>query len=125
MSFSLEKLPDEPIIIGTIAGVGALDETSSFVNQLTSLLDNEPGPLYFIIDMSQYSLSLEEMLTGTNQTTRGSMAFHNHPNLAGTIIISSSRMVKLAAKGMNTELFGNVHVKVFETMDDALAFARS
>ena len=49
----------------------------------------------------------------------------HHPHVKELIIVTQAKMEELAAKGLNSDIFGNVPISVFETMEDAVAYARS
>jgi len=42
-----------------------------------------------------------------------------------TILISKLAVIKLAVRGANTPLFGNLNAKIFDTRDEALAYCRA
>ncbi len=43
-------------------------------------------------------------------------------NERGSIVITNNPAVKLAMQGMNSDVYGNVSVAVFEEIDEALAY---
>jgi hypothetical protein len=45
--------------------------------------------------------------------------FHNE---RGSIVITDNPAVKMAMQGMNSEIYGNVVIPVFEAIDEALAY---
>ena len=68
-------------------------------------------------------LSLPEvrrLAAAANMGGRGEDAIWHHPKIRGVYFVSNSKMVELAAKGMNTPIFANTMIKVFETVEEAL-----
>ena len=126
MSYSIEKLPGDPVIIGMFSdGFSVANHLEPFLDELKGLLDDQAEPVYYVVILDGLSLSLEDLLVSTNVSSRGDNPALHHPNLRGTIAVTDSKMIKLAAKGMNSDLFGNLRVDVFETAEEALAFVRS
>jgi hypothetical protein len=124
MSVKVELLPGEPILLQTpsedydykIDGIPAMDQT-------LEILDQQTKPVFYIIDMLKMTLSLDDMITAVSQATR-QRALFQHPNIIENLFVTQSRMIDLAAKGMNSPIFGNVKIQVFPTVDEALAYAR-
>jgi hypothetical protein len=125
MSYTIEKLPNEPII------VQVLNEDYTFGNEaapsmaeLTKLLDAQPEPVWLIMDMSAISLSLDDAIQAASMSTQ-QFKLLKHRNAQESILVSDSRLIKLMAQGMNAPIFGNITLKTFETRGAALAYART
>jgi hypothetical protein len=56
--------------------------------------------------------------------TRETGALLTHPLMKEFLVVTNVKLVELAAKGLSSDIFGNVAVQVFETLEDALAYAR-
>ena len=82
-------------------------------------------PIYYIYDLSEAQLNLAEVVIGANRGAGSSSSTLRHPIVKEVLVITRSSLIKLAAKGLNTEVFGFVPVSVFETLDEALEYARS
>jgi hypothetical protein len=55
------------------------------------------------------------LMDGTNPSS--------HPNVKETLLLIDSEMMRLAAQGFGSDAFGNVPMKVFTSMDEALDYA--
>ena len=125
MYYHIEKLPGKPIIIAALqADFKIANDWEEFISKLMALLDDQPEPVFYISDLRQASFSFDDLLTGTNLATRGSSAVLKHPNVRENLVITTSSMLKLAAKGLNSVTFGNIDVKVFDSVEEALAYCQ-
>jgi hypothetical protein len=122
MPYSIEELPNESVILLTFQPGFSAEELADSAAELTKMLDAQSEPVYFILDMTSISLSLDDVIAGANMATRGSKPPFHHPNVRGVVFVSGNNLIKLAAQGLKTATFGNTAVQVFETLDKALAY---
>ena len=125
MCYHIEKLPGKPIIVAALkADFNIADDWEEFISEIMALLDDQPEPVFYISDLRQASFNFNDLLAGTNLATRGSSAVLKHPNVRENLVITTSSMLKLAAKGLNSVTFGNIDVKVFDSVEEALAYCQ-
>ncbi len=126
MSFNIEMLPDEPIILMTVyTDFDPEHDMPVIESQLREMLDAAETTLDFVLNFSQVSLSLDQVISIINSVTRGENPLLHHPNMGKQARVTSNRMIQLAAKGLNSKAFGFLSVNVFETVDDALEYIRA
>ncbi len=122
--YTVDLVPDEPIILEVIGeDYQTTNHMMSSIGEIIQLLDAARDPLILIMDLRQVSMGLDDIIAGANAATRMSGMF-KHPKLRKSIIVSSSRMLELAARGLNSPIFGHVKVEVSKTLEEALARAR-
>jgi hypothetical protein len=124
----IEKLPGEPILVSTVFGAwssGDELELGDSLDQVIEYLDAADEPLYYVADVSGLKLDLPDMILTANQTARGSKAILHHPNLREFLVVTEAKLIELASRGLGSEVFGNVPVAVFQTLEEALAYARA
>jgi hypothetical protein len=135
MSYSSHQLPGEPILIVTLyADFDLATEGAIIEAERIALLEAAQEPLYVILDLSQIELSLDDIVKGSNMLVRGvslaprseqnGISIFNHANLRQLIFVSGSRVIKLAASGMNYPVFGGQDVVVFASVEEALEHCR-
>ncbi len=123
---TFNKLPDEPIVIVTLSGSSAeLSDTERDPTQLHSLLSIVSEPVFLILDMSGAQLSLNELMRGASGAFRGDTPTFRHPNIRELIQVSNDPTLEIAAKGLDSEVFGNIKIQLFQTLGEALAYARA
>ena len=124
MPYSLELLlPEEPILIGTINDSFSLrDDLDPFLNELASILVALDQPVYYIHNVLDFKVNVfQDFLVAASKTFRGETSIINHPNLI-PVIVTTDQLMKLAIKGINSEIFGNLDFPVFETLEEARAY---
>ncbi len=126
-TYKIEKLPGEPILVHTtFEGWSMADDLPASIDQAMEHLDAADEPLYYISDLSSgLRLSLQDVILGANWTARGGNAVFHHPNLREMLVVTDTRLIELAARGLDSEAFGNVPVSVFGTLEEALEYARN
>jgi hypothetical protein len=124
MSYNFERLPGEGILIVTYhEDYSVRLHAAASVEEGTKLLDAEKTPIYFIIDAIAVSIDLDDLISSATLATRQTR-FLTHPIIREIILVTRSKLLSLAAKGLDSVAFGHVKVRVFATRDDALNYAR-
>ncbi|MBN1313346.1 MAG: hypothetical protein JXB30_18210 [Anaerolineae bacterium] len=124
----VEKLPDEPIVVVWLSSSVHIDSLEIYqerTHQTIELLDSMEEPVYYVYDLSEAKLNIAEIVLGANKGAGSSASSLRHPNVKEVLVVTQSNLIKLAAKGLNTEIFGFVPVSVFDTLDEALEYAHS
>lgn len=67
-------------------------------------------------------LTLDEIVFGANRIARGENSLWHHPNIKQVILVTDNNTLRLSAKGMASQTFGNLIVPVFVSLDEALAY---
>jgi hypothetical protein len=126
-TYEIEKLPGEPILVHTmLEGWSVADDLPANIDQAVEHLDAANEPLYYIANFSNgLKLDLKDVILAANQAARGGNAMFHHPNFRELLVVTDARLLDLAAKGLDSEVFGNVPVAVFGALEEALAYARA
>jgi hypothetical protein len=123
--YTLERLPDEPIILGqATAEWNSATDLAAFTQHLLILLREAEAPVYWIADMTAWKPNINELIVTAHEIARTTNAIARHPKLRQVIVISQNRAVEMSAKGLNSPAFGFVSMAVFPTVDAALEYAR-
>lgn len=126
MSYSIEKLPDEPILIVTLHKEFAFSRDSVAANmEAKAVLDQSKEPLYYVADTSAVRFNMDETVEGSNFASRGETAIFQHPNIKQVLLVVGDIMQEMTAAGMRSEAFGSVNILTFASREDALAHARN
>ncbi len=119
MSYTVKKMEGEPaILVQFHADFDAHTEAQKAFEAGAILLAEQTEPVFMIWDVRQSVSDLQSIMEGAN-VSRTNVA---HPNERGSIVITDNPAVKLAMQGMNSEIYGNVVIPVFEEIDEALAY---
>lgn len=127
MSYSFKLLPDEPILIATIsASFDQKHELDPYLNESAFILEGLDQPVCYIADVSESKVKIfQDFLNAFNRAFRGMGSLARHPNVGKTIFVATDPLIKLGARGLNAEIYGNLSIPVFDTLDEALDYARS
>jgi hypothetical protein len=125
MPYKMEKLPHEPIIYLTYSpDFSVTRELPQQMEETVVLLDAQPEPVYLIIDVRETQFSLDDLIQGANMATRQRKVLL-HPNIEANLVVTNSKLVALTSKGLKSPVFGSIKIEVFETVEEAFAYARS
>ncbi len=124
MPYTIEVLPGEPILVEVWQKDFEMgSHAAKFLTDITKVLDEAQEPMTNIVDMRLASVGLDDVILGANLATRLT-AFTKHPKLRRSIFVTTSKMIALAARGLNSPVFGNRQVYVCDTVEEAIAKAR-
>lgn len=115
----------EPIVLDEIGADYAMSEHSEQNSaEILAILEAAEQPLFFIFELSQANFSLDDIMSGASRGARSTQGLLRHPNMRQMVVVTQSRLLKLAAVGMKSATFGRLNVKVCSTLDEALAYCR-
>ncbi|NDJ52658.1 MAG: hypothetical protein GYB68_06190 [Chloroflexi bacterium] len=86
--------------------------------RLKALFAALPEPYHFIVDFTQLSPSMEDLMRTATATARGESPLLQNPNVNRIFILTHSTLVKLAAKGLNSPIFGHVNITVHSALSE-------
>ena len=122
---AFEKIPDKPLAIFNPESVmGAVDQIVIVLQKLNEFFDSQHEKIFFMIDTRGVAVSFDTLARNLNIVNRQNHLFV-HPMIRETLVLTDNKMVTLAAKGLDSPVFGNVRVKVFSLMEDALNYVDS
>ncbi len=125
MSYHNELLPGEPIVVAHLhADFSLANETQSSIVETRRVLDSVDEPIFYILDLSNLTINIHDLISGTNSSSRGEDPLWHHPNIREFLVVSQSKLIQLAAAGLNSVSFGNLEAKMFGSLDEALAYCR-
>jgi hypothetical protein len=129
MPFTIEKLPDEPIIVVKLKVDGREDFERSFqplIEQIAAVAAAIPGPVYRVTDLSEVNISFGELVLAMQQEYRSQT-----PGTAGdpriqVVLVTSDKMIEIAAKSTQRSIHYGQHAPppIFPTTEDALKYIR-
>ena len=124
-TYIVEKLPGERIVVSRASeGFDIKRDMSAMHADLRQLLDTFDGPGFYIADTLNTPMDFDDLMSAST-TLMDKTSASLHPNVKETLLLIESEMLKLAAQGFGSDAFGNVPMKVFSSMDEALDYARA
>jgi hypothetical protein len=125
MSFRVERLAGEPILLVTVPeDFDVKNDLPAAIKQIREILDGSEEPVYHTHDVHPFQMSFDDMMAAMRLLTQGEMAILRHPNIREVLVAADDTMIRAAAKALALVPYGGLPVRVFETLDEALAYAR-
>lgn len=121
-------MPGEPIVIATLHENYDLATDSGPSSQAgIDLLNTLTDPVFWILDMRYLKFDLAALVQGAAVLARNPSSIYRHPMIREVIMVSENApaAVKLAAEGLNSEIYGYVKACVMDSVDEAIAYARA
>ena len=115
MGIKFNQIPGKPIVVFTVDDAPEGNNPRQMGEAITSLLDSTPGTLYRVFDFSNITPNFSNMMIGM-----GSDPLRGHPRIKD-ILVGTAAMVQFAAGAAKQQQYGGVEVKVYPTVDEALA----
>lgn len=75
-------------------------------------------PYHFVVDFSALSPSLNDLTRTASATARGESPLLQNPNVERIFIITHSDLVRMAAKGLSSPVFGHVNITACASLDE-------
>lgn len=124
MPYSIEKLPDAPIVVVVHESKQVMSEMADLMDEIRPILDAQPEPVFLVMDIRNLGIALDDLGAAANTAARGPAALLHHPNVRENLLVSTTGLVKLGALGLRTATFGNVNIRLFDTPEQALDYCR-
>jgi hypothetical protein len=130
MPFTVEKLPEEPIVLVKIKVGDQKDFERDFpplVQRIAELVAGIEGPIYRITDLTEVNISFGELVLAMQQEYRSEMPGTAADPRIQVVLVTSSKLIEVGAEGVPKSIHygGKQPPKIFPTMDEALAYARA
>lgn len=124
MSHHIEKHPTLPVIIRRYdKNLDVSQVDPELGNQDSEIINSLKEKVYYLIDIRELHLGLDDLLKAGNMASRKEGNLSN-PNVIETLIVVPNRLMEMAAQGLRTATFGHMRVRPFRTMEDALAYVQ-
>jgi hypothetical protein len=127
MPFNVERLGSEPIIVFTISGaVGgsdALRDYQAAVSKIGQLAAEIPGSVYRITDATSAQLSFGDLVQALGEARSGEKGSVSDPRMK-SIFVASHELVQLAGESLKQAQYGQLNIKLCESLDQAITYAR-
>jgi hypothetical protein len=126
-TYDIHKFENEPIFIMTLTPEYSIARDLPQSNaDAKAVLDAATEPMLGILDLTKASaFGIDDLIAACNTNARGEKPIWHHPMQRDMILVTESRLLKLATQGLRSVTFGGVSVQVFENVDEALAYYRS
>ena len=127
MAFTVEKLPDEPIIVITFRNPSnPTQDYGPLLDQVAKLCEGLEGPIYRITDLRQVNFSFSDMVVAIAEEFKSGKPGSAADPRIRTVLAASGELVKLAAESVKQEQYGARNdTPMFTSLDEAIAYSRA
>jgi hypothetical protein len=127
MYFDVKKMPDSPVLIGTwYDGFKFVEHGAQFDQEARAILDEQQDPVFYVLDLSHlHTISIDGIVQVAHTGAKVLTSAHRHPMNRETIFVSKANIVKMAVKGVASAAFGNMNIRLFETLKEALEYIKN
>jgi hypothetical protein len=122
MPFKFELHADRPVLMVTSELHANSDEIPALEDEAIDWLNRLDHRVFYIINLGDVKLSLGDLMESAQHAARGSTASLHHPNVIEPIVVTTDQMIVMAARSVNSYIFGRLKLKVVPTLNEALAY---
>ncbi len=122
MSFTVQRLPNEPILIITRFDATPSDLPQIFQQSL-ELSEDIEGTVYRIHDISRINPDFGTMVMGMANASEKREGSMRDPRFQD-ILVGSHELIRLASAAFQQEQYGGLTIPLFESLEEALDYAR-
>ncbi len=121
MAYDITLLPEREICIITLQeGWDAPQAVEERAQATQRILEEAETPIFLVMDLSQIKMTIDGVVRSANRLARGPDAPFHHPMCRGVALVTTERIARMVARGLQTETFGNLRVCVCSTIEEAL-----
>lgn len=120
---SVERLPDEPIIIATLDGMVDAETSRQVFEETARLAAGITEHVYRITDCTRIDADLPNTMGMLLEVTKGKPASTSDPNVT-VVLVGGHQLTKFYAQAMAQPQFGGISVPVFPSVAEALVHIR-
>ncbi len=118
---TIDKLPDyDAILLRIPPGVQWTGSARGISARVTQLLDQAAAPVYVIVDLTGNNPTVQEIVVAANIHAKPTDAWTHHPMLRELLVVSEKTIVGVSARGLSSDAFGKIRVRVFANYQNAL-----
>jgi hypothetical protein len=122
MAYQIELHTDRPIVQTTLGLKLEPRDIAGSIAEVKACLDELDHQVYYLVDATVVQLDLGDILTGVSASARGADPLLHHPKIIETIVVTDNSLFAMAARSLDTPTFGNLHLKIFPMLDEALGY---
>jgi hypothetical protein len=125
MSYTVKKLPGEPILLNVVGKAYDIGrDAPAACQELFDLLEALDAPVFLVVDARELKANFGDVVVGLGATTREGVAVLKHPNIREIVLVTTSGLVSMGVKALGQVQYGGLKSSAFETLDEALAYVR-
>lgn len=126
MTFTIEKLEGEPIIVCTMsAQFNPNTDYGAFWQQLGALLEGMEAPIFRITVLEAEEITFSDMAMALAAEARSGAPGSGSDERIRLVLVSKAVLAQMAVESIRQEQYGGLDTPLFGTLEEALAYARA
>lgn len=126
MPYSIEMLADEPIIMIVLGPDFGVHEMQPSILEGLKLFEAQTESFYLVIEIpAAFKANMEQLSEMTDTLARGDAPVYHFPLLKKILWVTKDEIWRMAGRGMASDVYGNAEIEMFDTVAEALAYARA
>lgn len=123
MSYTVKVLPEGPVLLFQAhTDFNPKTETDPSSQDVLATLNTIDQPVFHILDWTHFTPDFADLSQGAAASAFGENAAFHHEMVKEIIFVTQNPMMRMVAENMQTEVYGNLSVRVFETMEEAMDY---
>ena len=123
MPITIERIPDEPIIVANCSGFLTKEDFVGMFTQVNDLMPAMEGTVYRIADYREANTSFMDILKTVQEASKGMPGSTTDPRIQ-TVWVGTTQWIALARNFFQQQQFGGLQVPAFHDMDTAFAYVK-
>lgn len=124
MVYSIQKLPDEPIIIDTHSEPMEAIGYVNFATELSDVANSIQGPIYRISDLRDMTFSFPTLVHVLAEETKSGRPGSAGDPRVNLVLVAVDLVADLIKSSAQQKQYGGRNFPIFDTVDAALAHVR-
>jgi hypothetical protein len=125
MPYKISRLGQEPIIVTTLTDpidwARDIKQTTAQVAALAAEIDGEG---FRITDLTKTDVTFSEMMMGLSAVLRSEGGWLSTPDMRPIVVTRQELGREFQAFAAEQKQYGKLHIELFSTLDEAIAYAR-
>jgi hypothetical protein len=125
MPIIVSTLPGERIIINTYSGKVTAKDLEAAIPEFSAIADGLETPIFRITDGGQTQISFSDLVVMLPKVTlEDSPLSLRDKRFIDLVVVPESGLARLGAESLRQLQYGGRGVKMFDTVEEAIAYAR-
>jgi hypothetical protein len=123
MTVSVERLPNEPIVIAYLSGKLSVQDILTMFEETIRLTPDVDGRVYRITNVLDVETTFPEMMQIIRESGKGGRGSTSDPNIKA-VFVGTNHWIEFTRQAMSQPQHGRVNLHLFTKLEDALDFVR-
>lgn len=126
MTFTITHYPEQRVVVGITDNKFDFGrEGMTMLQRFYEIIESIEEPIVYIFSADTSLQSFQDLLEGTRMLTSKENEGWRHPKIKQLICVTNDELLRMSMPGFNTPSFGNLHIPVCTTLEEAFDLAQT